>query len=133
MNPSKDARFQEYLRRLYEAPPVASGDEALRLIGDTHNAVENEMTDIPFDPARWQTDGRMYPPQADSLRDVPDRSDVKRFRSRGHNTFIRDNGARDPGSGRCGRVLQDRGERLRCVGRVAADFKTQVELWQRES
>jgi hypothetical protein len=93
MNPSKEERFVEYLRRLNEAPAASCLNEALALIGDTLNAVEDEMTDIAFDPDRWQTDGRMYPPQADSLRDVAGRDHVKRFRSRGHNTFVRDNGA----------------------------------------
>jgi hypothetical protein len=51
------------------------------------------MTSIPFDPANWQNDGRMDPPQMDSLRAVPDRSDVRRFRSKPHNTLIGDNGA----------------------------------------
>jgi len=93
MNPSKEERFVEYLRRLNEAPAASGLGEALALIGGTLNAVEDEMTDIAFDPEHWQTDGRMYPPQADSLRDVAGRDHVKRFRSRGHNTFVRDNGA----------------------------------------
>jgi hypothetical protein len=51
------------------------------------------MTSIPFDPSNWQNDGRMYPPQWDSLRAVPGRSDVRRFRSKAHNTLIGANGA----------------------------------------
>lgn len=51
------------------------------------------MTSIPFDPANWQDDGRMYPPQLDNLGAVAGRSDVKRFRSRDHKTLIGDNGA----------------------------------------
>ncbi|WP_406693933.1 hypothetical protein V5E97_23115 [Singulisphaera sp. Ch08] len=50
------------------------------------------MTDIPNIPANWMTDGRMYPPQMDSLR-KSDRNDVKRFVSKGHSILIGDNGA----------------------------------------
>jgi hypothetical protein len=55
--------------------------------------VEDELTDIPFDPAAWETDGRMYPPQDDQVRTVAGRPDVRRLVSRGHDTFVRDNGA----------------------------------------
>jgi hypothetical protein len=51
------------------------------------------MTSIPFDPPRWQEDGRMYPPQRDNMTVVEGHPDVKRFRSRQHITFIGDNGA----------------------------------------
>ena len=51
------------------------------------------MTSIPFDPANWQNDGRLYPPQPDSMRPIRGRGDVKRFRTRGHNILIGDNGA----------------------------------------
>jgi hypothetical protein len=90
---TKQERFQTFLTRLSGAANVASHSEALSLIADVLTAVEDEMTDIPNRPGNWQTDGRMYPPEPDSEREVDDRPDLTRYRSRGHNTFIRDNGA----------------------------------------
>lgn len=81
------------MRRLGEAVPASTFEEARKLIADTLNAVEDEMTSIPFNPANWQTDGRMYPPLDDALRDVPNQPDLKRFRAKRHNIFIRHNGA----------------------------------------
>jgi len=90
---TKTERFEEFLRRLSIAAPASSFDEAFQQLSDILNAVEDEMTSIPFDPANWQNDGRMYPPQRDGLRTVPGRSDVRRFRSKAHYTLIGDNGA----------------------------------------
>jgi len=89
----KKERFQEFLRRMRATDTVSTAGEALTLIANTLAAVEDTLTDIPNEPANWQTDGRMYPPQADNARDVENRPDLVRFRSRGHNTLIRDNGA----------------------------------------
>ena len=86
-------RFAEFLARLGAAPAAASFDEAFRQLGDILNAVEDELTSIPSDPANWQNDGRMYPPQPDSRRAVPGRPDLARFRSKAHNTLIGANGA----------------------------------------
>jgi hypothetical protein len=90
--PSKAERLAEFLRRLGAAPAATDAASARRLIEETLN-VEDEMTDIPFDPAAWETDGRMYPAQDDQVRSVAGRSDLRRLVSRGHDTFIRDNGA----------------------------------------
>ncbi|PAY19145.1 hypothetical protein CKO51_12315 [Rhodopirellula sp. SM50] len=93
MSFDKKERFQEFVRRLESAGNVATAKEALSLLREMLTAVEDEMSGIPNDPARWQTDGRMYPPQDDNARDVENRPDLVRYRSRGHNTLIRDNGA----------------------------------------
>jgi hypothetical protein len=90
---TKAERLAEFLRRLGAAPAAADANEAFRQLADILDGVEDEMTSIPFDPANWQNDGRMYPPQPDSLRAVPGRPDVRRFRSKGHNTLVGDNGA----------------------------------------
>ncbi len=93
MELSKGARLEVFFRRLADAPPAASFDEAWQQIIDILNQVEDELTDTPFNPANWRTDGRLYPPLADSIRVVPEFPSVKRLRSREHNTFISSNGA----------------------------------------
>lgn len=90
---SKAERIKSFLDRLLAAPAQDSASAALELLRRTLNAVEDELTDIPFDPEHWETDGRLYPPRDDAARAVDDRPDVTRYRSRGHNTFIAANGA----------------------------------------
>ncbi|MEO8270516.1 MAG: hypothetical protein ABI557_12405 [Aureliella sp.] len=93
MGASKAERFDEFIRWLALLPPVDSVAGALTVLSAVLNAVEEGMPDISSTPENWQSDGRMYPPQMDSSRDVPGREDLIRFRSRGHNTIVRNNGA----------------------------------------
>lgn len=93
MGLSKSERLREFLNRLGKSPPASTHDEALQLLSDTLNQVEDEFTEIPFQPDQWQFDGRMYPPEEDNAREVAGRGDIIRYRHRTHNTFIRDNGA----------------------------------------
>lgn len=86
-------RLQVFLDRLAKASPAADAAAAKQLVDDTLNAVESELTDIPYDPSQWRTDGRMYPAQEDSASDVEGCPGVTSYRSRKHETLVRDNGA----------------------------------------
>ena len=89
----KQERFRLFLRTLADAPAVANRDEAYELLAGTLNQVEDEYSGVPYAPDQYLNDARMYPPQQDALRGVPDRPDWVRYRSRGHNTWITDQGA----------------------------------------
>ena len=89
----KHLRFAEFIRQLQALPRPSDHAEARRQIGETLNKVEDEHSGVPFDPAHWRTDGRMYPFEEDSATDVDGFPDVTAYRSRGHETFIAKNGA----------------------------------------
>jgi hypothetical protein len=90
---AKSVRLKVFFERLSIAQPANSQEEAFDLLAAVLNEVEDEMTTIPFNPANWRTDDRMYPPQPDSIRDVPNHPNVKRYRSVGHNTYFANNGS----------------------------------------
>jgi hypothetical protein len=89
----KDQRLGELFRRLAESPACSDFESAYGLICSVLNSVEDQLTSVPYAPENWQTDGRLYPPQLDNIRDVPEHPRVKRFRSVAHNTYISDDGA----------------------------------------
>lgn len=90
---NRTQRFREFLDRLGNAPAASSSKEALNVLAEKLNAVEDEYSGVIYDPSKYQSDGRLYPPQPDSCRSVDGRPDLKRYRSLGHNTFIKTNGA----------------------------------------
>jgi len=89
----KYARLQLFYKQLQSAPAASSHDEAFALLFDTLNTIEDEHSGVLFDPANWQTDGRLYPPQTDRAYEVDGFPEVIRYRSAGHNTYIASNGA----------------------------------------
>ena len=89
---SKAERLAEFFQRLGAANPVASFDEAYRLLCSTLDQVEDELSGQPNEPERWMTLGRMFPPQSDRTSSVED-CEVKRFDNVGHVTYIAGNGA----------------------------------------
>jgi hypothetical protein len=89
----KQERLAEFYRRLEQAPPAATSDEALAQVRDMMDAVEDELTPYPNRPDRWMEFPRLYPPQDDASRAVPGHASITRYRSRAHNTYIGTNGA----------------------------------------
>ena len=90
---SRRERLEAFFQRLAWVPTASDHDEAMGQIVEILNRVEDEMTSIPYDPTFPANDGRMYPPQPDSRRSVPNRSDVVRYRSKRHSVLIGENGA----------------------------------------
>ena len=64
----------------------------MALITATLNDVENEFSGVPYDPTNWASDGRLYPPQEDQRTNDPIVG-VRAYRSRGHRTYISEDGA----------------------------------------
>lgn len=93
MTTSKRERFSRFIKDLQDAPPADNAPAALKLLADTLNAVEDRFSGIPARSDLWQNDGRMYPPQEDNRRPVEMFPGQRRYRSKGHNTWIEDNGA----------------------------------------
>jgi len=90
---SKGERLAEFLRRLGDAIPARTADEARAQLGEVLDAVEDDLTVTPNDPCAWRSDGRLYPPRDDARRTVPGNMQVTRFRSLAHNTFFGANGS----------------------------------------
>ncbi|HEX8321553.1 hypothetical protein [Longimicrobium sp.] len=93
MDVPKTVRLAEIYRRVAVAPPARTAEEARIQLASIINAVDDELTESPFDFSSWETDGRIYPAQEDSRRNVPGHPRVSRFRSRKHNTYIGANGS----------------------------------------
>lgn len=90
---SKPERLKEFATRLNNHPGANSIAEALKIIAELLNAVEDLFSGVPYDPDASETDGRMYPPTERQRRPNPERPDIARYRARGHITEIAANGA----------------------------------------
>jgi hypothetical protein len=90
---AKNQRLELFCERLQKAQPFSSGEEAYLRLAAILVDVEDEFSGIPNNPATWQTDGRLYPPQQDTKRIHPNCPSIVRYRSVAHNTLIGENGS----------------------------------------
>ena len=90
---SQAERVAEFYRRIQTEPAPATRFARRSQLARLLKEVEDDMSAIPYDPEERGDDGRMYPPRDDSERDVANSPRVKRYRTKGHNVFIGDNGA----------------------------------------
>ena len=87
-------RLELFFRRLAEAPPAASAEEALALVCRLMEEVEEEFCPVPKQtPAPTDFTGRMYPPQEDRIRLMED--GILRANTRHHRIFCRSDGGID--------------------------------------
>lgn len=93
MEVPKAERLREIYRRLAAVPAARTFLEMRVQLDDVLNAVEDELTGIPYDPPRWATDGRLYPVQDDNVFDVQGHPRVTLLRARRDEIYIGDNGA----------------------------------------
>jgi hypothetical protein len=90
---AKNQRLEVFCERLLKAEPFSSGEEAYVRLAAILVGVEDEFSGIPNNPVTWQTDGRLYPPQQDTKRTLPNCPGIVRYRSVAHNTLIGKNGS----------------------------------------
>jgi|SRR5687768_13201870 len=85
-------RLAEFFKRLKNAPPAASAQEALDLVCRLIEEVEDEMCPLPRQdpPPPVDRSARMYPPQGDHIKRLPNGLIIARTRR--HRVFCRPGG-----------------------------------------
>lgn len=87
---TREERLEEFFRRLLRAPPQNTAAESKWLLAVTLNAVEDELTDFPYDPEHFGSNDRMYPVPDEAWADL---GGAFVARSRGHQIYVGRNGA----------------------------------------
>ena len=65
---SRSERLAEFFRRLMQAPPARSYDEAFGQVSRILNEVEDELSGVEYNMKNAGFDGRMYPPTWNNTR-----------------------------------------------------------------
>lgn len=90
MKLTKYERLQIFFERLKNHAPAASESEARQILAILLEQVEDEYSGVPAEP---ESPERMYPPLDDNRVPISQSPEIVRYRSKGHRTFIRGDGA----------------------------------------
>lgn len=90
---TRDQRLEEFFRRLMGSPACHSADGAFERVRAILNAVEDELSGLPYDPCHPRSDGRLYPAKPWFRCRTPGRPDLRRYRFKAHVLFIGPSGA----------------------------------------
>jgi hypothetical protein len=85
-------RLALFLAAMEEAPAAHDRSSARALLEDMLNRIEEAHSGVPYDPEKWMTDGRMYPPRDDFEQPCP-LAGATLFHSLGHAIWFAANGA----------------------------------------
>jgi hypothetical protein len=88
----RSQRFKLFLKLLMSEAASATMGEAKASLARTMNRIEDERSGAVYDPDKWESDGRMYPPKDDRLQKGSN-EDVAIYHSRGHRISFGRNGA----------------------------------------
>jgi hypothetical protein len=80
---TKGERVAELVRRLEVSVPAGSAEDALRLVTETLNGIEDQYSGVPNDPSSPLTDERIWPPIARYGFMIVGRPDLDGYRQRG--------------------------------------------------
>lgn len=85
-------RLALFLAEMEQATAAHDVASARLLLAETINRIEEAHSGVPYDPEKWMTDGRMYPPHDDFEQPSPIAGAVL-FHSLGHAIWFAANGA----------------------------------------
>ncbi len=88
----KKERLQKIFEIMASLPCASSAEEAYELLSDTINGFEDKHSGVPYNPDSWREDGRIYPPQPDSMKFYQG-TNIRIYRSKAHRTWVAPNGA----------------------------------------
>lgn len=108
MELTRAERLALFIERLAAEPPASDAHAALNQLRRVLNEVEDEHSGVPYQPANWLRDGRLYPPMDDRVHPVRELPGALIAFSLAHTSYFGVNGAIRVYDARRYRVILDK-------------------------